>query len=146
MHGLQAYYKMGLPNASYQCRQVEASMLLLLLWPTNEICLLVCDTGLLRKLMSKGVVFSWLFFSILVCVVMQAYGEDTPQTAPMLCQNQNRNFCCFIDRQQHDSEKLPSLITEKGVMGGRKAYFKAYVDQTVQQLVVVPAMLPGQDW
>ncbi len=77
---------------------------------------------------------------------MQAYGEDTPQTAPMLCQNQDRNFCCFIDRQQHDSEKLASLITEKGAMGGRKGYFKAYVDQTAQQLVVVPAMLPGQDW
>ncbi len=78
---------------------------------------------------------------------MQAYGEGrNPQTAPMLCHNQNRNFCCFIDRQQHDSEKLASLMIEKGVMGGRKAYFKAYVDQTVQQLVVVPAMLPGQDW
>ena len=121
-------------------------MLLLLLCPTNEICILVCDIGLLNKLTPKGIVFSFPFFFILACVIMQAYGEDTPQTAPMLCQNQNRNFCCFIDRQQHDSEKLASLITEKGVMGGRKAYFKAYVDQTVQQLVVVPAMLPRQDW
>ena len=78
---------------------------------------------------------------------MQAYGEgSSPQTAPMLCHNQNRSFCCFINRQQHDSEKLASLIITKGVMGGRKAYFKAYVDQTVQQLVIVPAMLPGQDW
>ncbi len=38
-------------------------MLLLLLCPTNEICILVCDTGLVNKLMPKGIVFSFLFHS-----------------------------------------------------------------------------------
>jgi len=54
---------MGLPNTPCYCRQVEASMLLLLLCPTNEICILVCDTGLVNKLMPKGIVFSFLFHS-----------------------------------------------------------------------------------
>ena len=83
------------------------------------------------------------------CLALQDLGAGIRQTAPMLCCSQNRDFCCFINRQQHDSEKLASLIIEnfKGPVGGRHtAYFKAYVDQTAQQLVVVPALLSRQGW
>ena len=64
----------------------------------------------------------------------------------MLCHSQNKDFNGLINRQQNDSEKLANLVREKGQMGGLKAYFKAYVDRTAQQLVIVPAVLSGLDW
>ena len=63
-----------------------------------------------------------------------------------MCYNQKRDFLCWIPRQQNDSEELALLIKGSGLSGGLKAYFKAYVDQTTQQLVVVPTMLPAQPW
>ena len=65
---------------------------------------------------------------------------------PMFCYNESKDFCCWIGRQQNDSEKLVDLISEKGVAGGAKAYFKAFVNQTTKQLVVLPTMLPVQVW
>ena len=69
-----------------------------------------------------------------------------PEDVPMLCHSQNKEFCCLIHRKQNDSEKLADLVQEKGEKGGVSAYFKAYVDQTAQQLVIVPVLLPGLDW
>lgn len=64
----------------------------------------------------------------------------------MMCYNQKRDFCCYIPRNQNDSEQLAKLIQESGLSGGLKAYFKAYVEQSTKQLVVVPKMLPAQAW
>ena len=69
-----------------------------------------------------------------------------PGLLDMMCYNQKRDFQCWIPRQQHDSEELAKLIRSSGLAGGLKAYFKAFVDQTTQQLVVVPTMLPAQPW
>ena len=69
-----------------------------------------------------------------------------PGVADLMCYNQKRDFLCWIPRQQNDSEELALLIKGSGLSGGLKAYFKAYVDQTTQQLVVVPTMLPAQPW
>ena len=64
----------------------------------------------------------------------------------LMCYNQKRDFQCWIPRQQNDSEKLARLIKTSGLAGGLKAYFKAYVDQSTKQLVVLPMMLPAQPW
>ena len=69
-----------------------------------------------------------------------------PGLNEMMCYNQKRDFQCWIPRQQHDSEELAKLIRSSGLAGGLKAYFKAFVDQATQQLVVVPTMLPAQPW
>lgn len=69
-----------------------------------------------------------------------------PGLLDMMCYNQKRDFQCWIPRKQNDSEELAKLIRSSGLAGGLKAYFKAFVDQTTQQLVVVPTMLPAQPW
>lgn len=69
-----------------------------------------------------------------------------PGLLDLMCYNQKRDFQCWIPRQQNDSEELATLIRTSGLAGGLKAYFKAFVDQTTQQLVVVPTMLPAQPW
>lgn len=69
-----------------------------------------------------------------------------PGLLDMMCYNQKRDFQCWIPRKQNDSEELAKLIRSSGLAGGLKAYFKAFVDQTAQQLVVVPTMLPAQPW
>lgn len=80
-------------------------------------------------------------------MTLQTYGGlPNPESVPLLCHSQNKAFNGLINRQQNDSEKLANLVGEKGEMGGLKAYFKAYVDQTAQQLVIVPAVLSGLDW
>ncbi len=63
-----------------------------------------------------------------------------------MCYNQKRDFQCWIPRNQNDSEQLAQLIRASGLSGGLKAYFKAFVDQTTKQLVVLPRMLPAQPW
>ena len=67
-----------------------------------------------------------------------------PEVMDMMCYNQKRDFLCWIPRKQNDSEKLAQLIRAGGQSGGLKAYFKAFVDQSTKQLVVVPTMLPAQ--
>ena len=75
-------------------------------------------------------------------------GHALSKEAALCCYNESRDFCCWVARHQHDSEKLAKLITQKGLSNGTdgKAYFKASVDQTSKQLVVLPAMLPAQAW
>lgn len=69
-----------------------------------------------------------------------------PGLLDMMCYNQKRDFQCWIPRNKDDSEKLADLIRSSGLAGGLKAYFKAFVDQNDQKLVVVPTMLPAQPW
>ena len=69
-----------------------------------------------------------------------------PGLLDMMCYNQKRDFQCWIPRKQNDSEELAKLIRSSGLAGGLKAYFKAFIDQATQQLVVVPTMLPAQPW
>lgn len=66
--------------------------------------------------------------------------------AAMCCYNESRDFCCWIARHQHDSEKLAKLIVNGGVSDGSKAFFIAFVDQRSKQMAVLPAMLPAQPW
>lgn len=77
---------------------------------------------------------------------MQGTGESQPTCHPMLCYSEDQDFCCYIPREQQDSELVAKLIQDKGAAGGCKAYFKAYVDQSTQQLVIVPTVLPAQVW
>lgn len=74
------------------------------------------------------------------------YSHLSKSNDPILCYDEDRQFCCYILRKQNDSEKLARLIQEKGFVGGGKAYFKAYIDQTTNYLVVVPTLLPAQPW
>ncbi|KAL0052246.1 hypothetical protein WJX82_010627 [Trebouxia sp. C0006] len=69
-----------------------------------------------------------------------------PGVLDLMCYDQKRDFQCWIPRNQHDSEQLAQLIRASGLSGGLKAYFKAFVDQTTKQLVVLPTMLPAQPW
>ena len=69
-----------------------------------------------------------------------------PGVLDLMCYNQKRDFQCWIPRNQNDSEQLAQLIRVSGLSGGLKAYFKAFVDQTTKQLVVLPTMLPAQPW
>ena len=73
-------------------------------------------------------------------------GLEGQQLSELMCYNQKRDFVCWIPRGQNDSEKLADIISQRGLAGGLKAYFKAYVDKTTKQLVVVPSMLPAQPW
>ena len=68
------------------------------------------------------------------------------EKASLCCYNEGRDFCCWIARQQHDSEKLANLVINEGQSDVGKAYFKAFVDHTSNQLVVLSAMLPAQAW
>ena len=69
-----------------------------------------------------------------------------PGVLDLMCYNQKQDFQCWIPRKQNDSEKLADLIRASGLSEGLKAYFKAFVDQTTKQLVVLPTMLPAQPW
>lgn len=68
------------------------------------------------------------------------------KTGPMFGCNENKDLCCWILHQQNDSEKIADSTEEEGVAGSSKTYFKAFVDQTTKQLVVLPTMLPMQLW
>ncbi len=73
-------------------------------------------------------------------------GQHSSKSDPLLCRNEDRDLLCYIARHQHDSEKLAQLIVQKGLSNGAKAYFKAYMDQPTQQLVILPTLLPEQPW
>ena len=82
-----------------------------------------------------------------ICGMQEVDAGHVPsKEAALCCYNQSRDFCCWIARHQNDSEKLAKLIVDKGLSDGTKAYFKAFVDQSSKQLVVLPAMLPAQAW
>ena len=73
-------------------------------------------------------------------------GHVPSKQAALCCYNQSRDFCCWTARHQIDSEKLATSFVYQGLSDGTKAYFKAFVDQSTKQLVVLPAMLPAQAW
>ena len=120
----------------------ESNHLLLMTHMLLLTCSVADDSRLSRVI--KG-------FKIDLHIAVQNFGQIKKvmpeQTVnDLMCYNQKRDFQCWIPRQQNDSEKLARLIKTSGLAGGLKAYFKAYVDETTKQLVVLPMMLPAQLW